>query len=172
MKKMGKRRKCGKCHKPKTTFDIKVKCRPAHEECEANAGTWNLAIFPDPETSTFRPTPNADTEGIFASVTNIVDNHADFTAVGLGNASVGDLFNTIYTLEEPAVVESVVGFTIYWAEVASTKGNWIKFIQTDVCFDDTLTAKVGNVNIVEAGSTAALASAEYEGWAFITQEAL
>ncbi len=172
MRKMGKRKKCGKCRKPKTTFDIKVKCRPAHEECEANAGDWNLAIFPDPETSTFRPTPNADTQGVFASVTNVVDNHADFVALGLGNASEADFFNTIYTLEEPAVPESVVGFGVYWTEVATPGKNYIKFVQMDMCFDDTLTAKVHNVNIVVAASTAAPASAEYEGWTFITQEAL
>lgn len=169
MKKMGKR-KCKKCHKSKTKYDVKVRCKPALDDREAGADDWNLAIFPNADTSTFRPTPNADTEGQYSSFTNIVDNHANFTALGLGNASEGDMFNTKYTLEVPAVTNSVNGFAIYWTEVSGSSGNYIKFIQVDVSYDEDLLAKVHNVNITEAGDTAAPASAEYEGWTFITQE--
>lgn len=174
MGKSCKRNKCRKCYKTKrrNEYDVKVKCQPAHQDGSADASEWNLAIFPDPETSTFRATPNADTEGKYVSVSNIVHNHANFKALGLGNASMGDLFNTLYTLEVDAVANSVNGFSIYWTEVESNKGSYIKLIQTDLSYEDRVTARVHNVNITEAGSTAAPASAQFEGFVFITHEAL
>lgn len=169
--------KTKKCYKitekcPKEKYDVKVRCAPEHQDESADAGEWNLTIFPDPENSSFRPTPNSDTLGQYTVANNIADNHADYTAIGLGNASEGDLFNTLYTLEVPSVPNSVEGFSIYWTEVSGTNGNYIKFIQTDLSYDDTLAARVHNVNITTAGSTAAPTSAEYQGFTFITHEAL
>jgi len=182
LEKMGKHR-CKKCYKtkkcykiiekePKEKYDVKVRCAPAHQDESADAGEWNLAIFPEPENSSFRPTPNSDTLGQYTVYSNIADNHADFTSIGLGNASEGDLFNTTYTLEVPSVANSVEGFSIYWTELSGTNGNYIKFIQNDLSYEDTLTARIHNTNIVEAGSTAGPSSAEYTGFAFITHEAL
>jgi len=162
--------KCKKCCKNK--YDVKVKCKPAHEDGDADAGEWNLAIIPDVSTSTFRPTPNSDTDGQYTTTTGIVDHHADFTSVGLGNASEADLFNTIYTLEQPAVANSVNGFSIYFTFETGSSGSYAKFIQNDISYAGTNAARIHNTNIVETGSTAAPASAEYEGWTFITHELL
>ena len=160
--------KCKKCRK--TKYDVRVECKPAHDDCESDAGEWNLVIVPDPEASTFRPTPNSDTDGQFTIISNVVDNHADFTAVGLGNASESDLFGTNYTLEQPAVANSVQGFSIYFTVLSGASGNYIKFIQNDISYEADRVARIHNTNIVEAGSTAPPATAEYEGWTFITQE--
>lgn len=162
---MGKCRKC--C---KTKYDVRVKCKPAHDDRESDAGEWNLAIVPDPVNSSFRPSTNAETDGQFTTTTSVVDNQADFSAVGLGNATEADLFGTTYTLEQPAVANSVNGFSIYFTVISGASGNFIKFIQNDISYQSALTARVHNTNIVETGSTAPPATAEYEGWTFITQE--
>jgi len=170
---MGKHQKCHKCHKSKKAkYNVKVKCKPEHEDTEAENGEWNLAIVPQRETSTFRPTPNENTSGKFTSVSNIIHNHADFRSLGLGATTEGDFFNTVFTLEKDAALNSVDGYAIHWTEVSGTQGNYIKFIQTDLSYDDRVTARVHNVNITEAGNVAPPASAEYEGFTFITQEAL
>jgi hypothetical protein len=161
------RKSCRKCCKPKKEkVNLKVRCRPAYQDCEADAGEWNLAIFPEESRSTFRPTPNEDTDGQYTVFGNATDNHANFTSVGLGNASEADLLNTRYTLEVPAAPNALSGFSIYF----TINGDYIKFIQNDIVYDDRLTGRVCNTNIVEAGNAAPPASAEYEGWTFITHE--
>jgi hypothetical protein len=173
--KCSKRKKCYKktsCSKINEKVNIKVRCRPAHDgKCnEDDAGEWNLAIFPEESRSTFRPTPNEATSGQFSTFANSTDNHADFTAVGLGNATQADLLNTRYTLETPSAPNTTTGFSIYFVVVPSSSGNYIKFIQNDIIYEDRWTARVCNTNIVEAGSTASPSSAEFEGWTFITHE--
>lgn len=175
---MGKKT-CHKCNKRKrnhsTTkekINIKVREKPAHHNscCEEDAGEWNLSIFPEESRSAFRPTPNENTSGQYSTFANSTDNHANFTSVGLGSASQADLLNTRYTLETPASPNTTTGFSIYFVVVPSSSGNYIKFIQNDITYDDRLTGRICNTNSVEAGSSSAPSTAEYEGWTFITHE--
>lgn len=156
--------KCKKCCKNK--YDIQVKCKPAHDDGESDAGQWNLAVIPDPATSTFRP--STSTDGQYTTTACVVDNHANFSAVGMGSASEADLFNTIFTLETPAVANSVNGFSIHLI----VNDKYIKFMQSDISYAGTRAARIFNTNIVEAGSAAAPATADYECWTFITHELL
>ena len=156
--------KCKKCCKNK--YEVRVKCKPAHDDSESQAGQWNLAVVPDPATSTFRPTTSTD--GQFTTTACVVDNHSNFTIMGMGSAGEADTFNTIYTLETPAVANSVNGFSIY---LSVTDTN-ITFIQNDISYAGTRAARVHKTNIVVAGSGAPPATADYDGWTFITHEAI
>lgn len=157
----------GKCKKRcKNKYDIRVKCKPAHDDEESDAGTWNLAVIPDPATSTFRPSTSRD--GQYTTTSCVVDNHANFSASGMGSALEADLFNTISTLETPAVANSVNGFSIY----LSVNDDCIIFMQNDIAYESTRAARIFNTNIVRAGSAAPPATTEYECWSFITHELL
>jgi hypothetical protein len=165
-------KKC--CKKTKNKYEVKIDCQPAHhDKSTSDAGQWNLSIIPDTVSSSFRPTPNEQTSGQFTTITGVVDNQGDFTSVGLGSATENDLFNTIYTLEQPAVANSVNGFSVYFLMQPGSGGNnYFKFIQNDISYASAHSARIHKTNIVETGSLASPATAEYEGWTFITHELL
>jgi len=156
--------KCKKCCK--NSYDIRVKCKPAHDDKESDAGPWNLAVIPDPAASSFRTSTSSDAQ--YTTTSYVVDNHANFSVSGMGAAVESDLFNTIKTLEKPAVANSVNGFSIY----LSVNDDCIIFIQNDIAYESTRAARIFNTNKVKAGSGAPPATTEYECWSFITHELL
>jgi hypothetical protein len=177
---MGKKDTCRRCHKkkktkskqkcpPKEKLDVSVSCQQGHEEGTSVAEKWDLAIIP-PAGSSFRPSSGEDVHGQYTVTAGIVYALAEFTALGAGNASRGDILNTRYTLPEPAIPNSVKGFSIYFTVVESGTNSYIKVIQTDIVYDRQQSAFVNVVNITEAGNTSPPASAEYEGWVYIDYE--